>query len=66
MEAVRDFEAHEPCFTPSHCNANAQRFSRAEFRERMRDVVDRAMFEHASVVRPLTAAPRVADAVVAA
>jgi glycosyltransferase involved in cell wall biosynthesis len=66
MEAVRDFEAHEPCFTPSHCNANAQRFSRAEFRERMRDVVDRAMFEHASVVRPLSAAPRVADAVVAA
>jgi glycosyltransferase involved in cell wall biosynthesis len=54
--AVREFEAHEPSFSPSNCSANAQRFSQGEFRDRIRDVVDRAMFEHSGVARPIAIA----------
>jgi glycosyltransferase involved in cell wall biosynthesis len=64
--AVHEFEAHEASFTPSNCNANAQRFSQAEFRDKILDVVDRAMSEYSSIIRPMAAARIGADAVAAA
>jgi glycosyltransferase involved in cell wall biosynthesis len=65
MAAVQEFEAHESCFAPWHCNANAQRFSQDAFRDKIRDVIDRAMFESATIARPIAAVPLSAGAMAA-